>query len=425
MSEQPLSVTALTRYIKYKFDKDEHLKDVLIKGEISNFKHNVRGHFYFTLKDEKASIKAVMFRSDASGVIFKPKDGMTVLLRGYVSVFEVAGSYQIYVKSMDEVGLGNLYQQYLQLKATLEKEGYFDDAHKQPIPTLPRQIGVLTSATGAAVRDIINIINRRFPMSKIVVYPTTVQGVNAKDEIAKNIARADKDPNDVLIVGRGGGSIEDLWAFNERIVAQAIYDASTPIIASIGHETDFTISDFVADKRAPTPSGAAEIAVPDQMTFKRDIESAKNRLYDALRRIVRFKRERLVSQKDRYVFKDPQRLIEKPATQLESLQHRLTQSSPASRLKDNTKNLETLNTALNKAYERLIVSKTQALNDKTNRLKVQDPRLIVKQGYTLAKKAGNIVKSVQDISVGDTLEMEFQDGAITVDVKEIKEENHE
>ncbi len=425
MSEQALSVTALTRYIKHKFDKDKHLEDVLLKGEVSNFKHNVRGHFYFTLKDEKASIKAVMFRRDAQSVAFKPKDGMTVLLRGYVSVFEVAGSYQIYVKSMDEVGLGNLYQQYLQLKSTLEQEGYFQDARKKSLPPFAHRVAVLTSATGAAVRDIINIINRRYPLCEITVYPTTVQGTNAKDEIATNITRADASGHDVIIVGRGGGSIEDLWAFNERIVADAIKDAKTPIISAVGHETDFTIADFTADKRAPTPSGAAEIAVPDQVTLSRDLQRHSTRMYDALDRAIKTRKERLEYVRERYIFKDPQRLLERQNERLDNLHHRLKQVSPHNRLNDGKTQRERHSAMLHRAFKQIVKNKRHALEGITQKLEVQNPRLIVSQGYTLSKKAGEVIKSVHDVSVGDTLEVEFQDGTLSVEVKDKKEANHE
>ena len=263
--KQYLSVTALTKYIKYKFDNDVHLKNVLLKGEISNFKHHSRGHFYFTLKDDKAQISAIMFASNSQNVVFKPENGMSILVEGYLTVYEASGQYQIYVKKMDEDGVGSLHVAYEQLKKKLQEEGLFDQKHKQAIPKFPATIAVLTSPTGAAVKDIINIVNRRYPIAKIIVYPTLVQGEFAKDNIVNNLKQVNKHgKEDVIILGRGGGSIEDLWPFNEEAVAYEIFKSIIPIISSVGHETDFTIADFVADLRAPTPSGGAELAVPDQ-----------------------------------------------------------------------------------------------------------------------------------------------------------------
>jgi len=424
MPEKPLSVTALTKYIKYKFDHDSHLKDLLLEGEISNFKHNVRGHFYFTLKDDNASIQAVMFKGSAQHVNFTPKDGMNILVRGYISVFEVAGSYQVYVKSMEQVGLGNLYQAYLQLKEKLEKQGYFASFHKKDLPKYPKQIAVLTSATGAAVRDIINIISRRYPLVKILVYPTTVQGENAKHEIVANIKAADQnEANDLIIVGRGGGSIEDLWAFNEESVADAIYHCKTPIISAVGHETDFTIADFVADKRAPTPSGAAEIAVPDQRTLFNELNNNQQRLQDSFFRIIKRKKDRLEELLDRYVLKDPERLFERPLVNFESLLHRLKQQNPEKQLIEAQKNITQQTELLNRFMASLIDQKKKSLDRHLDKLEVMNPRLILNQGYTLAKKDGKVIKSIKELSIGDSVEMEMMDGMFKATVKEKKEES--
>ncbi len=425
MEKKPLSVTALTKYIKYKFDQDVHLKDILLEGEISNFKRNVRGHFYFTLKDDRASISAIMFKSNAQRVRFNPKDGMNILVRGYVSVFEAAGNYQVYISSMEEVGLGNLYQAYLQLKDKLEKEGYFSREHKQPLPRFPGQIAVLTSATGAAVRDIIHIINRRYPLVKIVVYPTTVQGENAKHEIVENIEKAGMNKeNDVIILGRGGGSIEDLWAFNEEMVAKAIYDCPVPIISAVGHETDFTIADFVADERAPTPSGAAEIAVPDKRVLLDDLHRTQKRFGDSLERKIRELRREVSNLTERYVIKDPSRLLEPKARLLDNLTHRLQTNSPKKRLDDAYDKLERQTDHLFRTYRRLLEIKSTSHTRLTDRLRVVNPRLIVEQGYTLTKKDGRIIKSVKDTALGDVLEMEFKDGNLKVEVLDKKEKNN-
>ena len=279
MEERYLTVSALTKYIKYKFDNDFHLTDVLLEGEISNFKHHSRGHFYFTLKDDNAQITAMMFQSYASKVKFEPQDGMKVYVRGTVTVYEASGVYQIVVKEMKSDGVGDLYLAYEKLKKELQEAGYFNIDHKRNIPRLPKVVGVITSPTGAAIHDIINTIGRRYPLCKIILYPALVQGEGAKESIVKQITQANIDGLcDVIICGRGGGSIEDLWAFNEKIVAMAIYNSEIPIISAVGHEVDFTIADFVADKRAATPTAAAEIATPSVDNLKEYITQSVGRI---------------------------------------------------------------------------------------------------------------------------------------------------
>lgn len=422
MDRKPLSVTALTKYIKYKFDQDRHLKDVLVEGEISNFKHNRRGHFYFTLKDDRTQISCIMFAHKARTVKFRPEDGMNIIVRGYVSVFEVAGSYQIYTESMEKTGLGNLYQAYLQLKNDLEKKGYFESAHKKPLPRYPRQIAVLTSGTGAAVRDIIHIINRRYPLVKILVYPTTVQGEYAVGEIVRNLKKAEANPdNDLVILGRGGGSIEDLWAFNEEKVADAIYACTLPIISAVGHETDFTIADFVADKRAPTPSGAAEIAVPDQLTLIRDIEQRRNRLSDALDRRIREQRRRLEYARERYVFKDPVRILSPMESRLDSLHKRLRSLHPSERLKRVSEKLKDMESRMERGAMRTLEIHKHTLDKYERSLSYTNPMRLLEDGYTLSRKDGRIIKSVRDVAEGDTLEMRFKDGTLSVKVLDKEE----
>ncbi len=425
MERIALTVTALTRYIKYKFDHDKHLEDVLLKGEISNFKRNVRGHFYFTLKDDNAQISVVMFASKARRVQFMPKEGMNVLLRGNISVYEVSGSYQLYADTMEEVGLGNLYQAYLQLKEQLEKQGLFDESHKKPLPRFPRQIAVLTSATGAAVRDIIHIINRRYPLCTLLIYPTTVQGEQAKHMIVENLQAADQNPdNDLIILGRGGGSIEDLWAFNEEIVARAIYETKLPVIAAVGHETDFTIADFVADKRAPTPSGAAEIAVPDQHVLLRDLHNHQTRLHDRLNQILTDKHRQVRQLAERYVLKEPARLLHTAEQRLDDLMHRLQMRHPEKQLVDGKETLRKTRTELHRAFTRVQELKQQKLENLENRLMSLDPRRIVDQGYILGKKDGRIIKSIHEVAPGDTLELELKDGQLETKVIDKKKKEH-
>lgn len=301
MKYNAVTVTQLNKYLKDRFDEDENLNAILVKGEISNFKNHYTGHLYFTLKDENSLIKCIMFKSYAEKLTFKPKDGMKVMVFGTVSVFERDGVYQIYAKSMMEDGIGDLHEQFEQLKAKLEKEGLFEQSHKKIIPLYPNVIGVLTSQTGAVIRDIINVSTRRNPNVYIRLLPVPVQGPGAAEQIADKIRiMNEKKLADVLIIGRGGGSLEDLWPFNEEIVARAIYNSELPVISAVGHETDFTISDFVADLRAPTPSAAAELAVPDVAELKMKIKNYQRRYEQALIRklqLIKLRYEKCMTRK--------------------------------------------------------------------------------------------------------------------------------
>ena len=293
MKYNAVTVTELNKYLKDRFDEDENLGAILVKGEISNFKNHYTGHLYFTLKDDKSLIKCIMFKSYAERLAFKPKDGMKVMVFGSVQVFERDGVYQIYAKQMLEDGMGDLHEKFEKLKKNLEEEGIFAESHKKPIPMYPKEIGVLTSQTGAVIRDIINVSTRRNPNVHIRLLPVPVQGPGAAEKIAEKIKTMnDKKLADVIIVGRGGGSLEDLWPFNEEIVARAIYESEIPIISAVGHETDFTIADFVADLRAPTPSAAAELAVPDVYELKQKLESYKNRCRISLKKKIELMRLR-------------------------------------------------------------------------------------------------------------------------------------
>lgn len=419
MSEEKyLSVTALTKYIKYKFDHDDHLKHVLLKGEVSNFKRHSRGHFYLTLKDDHAQISAIMFAGNARKVKFTPEDGMSILVEGYISVFEASGQYQIYINKMSEDGLGNLHVAFEQLKKKLSSEGLFEEAHKKPIPRFPNAIGVLTSPTGAAVRDIIHIVNRRFPLTKIIVYPTLVQGEYAKDDVVNNIELANKQKLvDVLIVGRGGGSIEDLWAFNEEVVARAIYASDLPIISSVGHETDFTISDFVADLRAPTPSGAAELAVPSQGDLLQYIGRLKAGATNSVSRLKTEKERALSRQLSSYVFTNPKRLIEGKSQRFDYLLDKLQLLSPKKRLDQSKIDLEKTQKAMQEYYIRLLKTKEYRYQVLLKELAGASPLNIMQKGYSMVKKEKKIIKSVEDLMVGDTLDVVMKDGHVEAIVK--------
>ena len=412
-----LSVTALTKYIKYKFDKDKHLKNVFLKGEISNFKHHSRGHFYFTLKDDKAQISAIMFASSSNKVKFTPSDGMSVTINGYISVFESSGNYQIYVKEMNEEGLGNLYLAYEQLKKKLAQDGLFSESHKLSIPRFPKTIAVLTSPTGAAVMDVINIVNRRFPLASIIVYPTLVQGEYAKDSIVKQLELVNTQKlADVIILGRGGGSIEDLWPFNEEIVANAIYNSKIPIISSVGHETDFTISDFVADLRAPTPSGGAELSVPDQLELLNHINRLNKQSKTSLISLLKYKVESLKRIESSYIFRDPQRITENKSLQLDYLSEKLELLNPINRLSQSKVDLEKIVKNLNVYYERYLFSKKNKYVLSINKLELLNPLSIMKKGYSVAKKNNIVIKSVDEINISDRIDILVNDGVIVTNV---------
>ena len=388
MKYNAVTVTQLNKYLKDRFDEDENLNAILVKGEISNFKNHYTGHLYFTLKDENSLIKCIMFKSYAEKLTFKPKDGMKVMVFGTVSVFERDGVYQIYAKSMMEDGIGDLHEQFEQLKAKLEKEGLFEQSHKKIIPLYPNVIGVLTSQTGAVIRDIINVSTRRNPNVYIRLLPVPVQGPGAAEQIADKIRiMNEKKLADVLIIGRGGGSLEDLWPFNEEIVARAIYDSKIPIISAVGHETDFTIADFVADLRAPTPSAAAEIANPDIYELKNKIAVTEERTRQALKKkmeLLKLKYNNIMKSK---AFLDPLKII----------------NDNYLRLDNNIKEITNIIKLKQKDSEKkfgLIVSKLDALS----------PLKTLSRGYAIIEKESNIVKSCNDLKDGDVVKLMLADG---------------
>ena len=393
-----ITVGALTRYIKYRLDNDPNLQEVCLKGEISNFKKHTRGHFYFTIKDEEFRISAIMFASNASKVNFEVQDGMKVLVKGKVTVFEGTGNYQIYVSEIKEDGIGNLFELYEKLKKDLEKEGLFKLEHKKPIPKIPNRIGVITAPTGAAVRDIMSTINRRYPLCEVILFPSLVQGKDAKEDIVKNIKLADTYNLDVIICGRGGGSIEDLWAFNEEIVARAIYECNTPIISAVGHEIDFTIADFVADKRAETPTAAAEMCAPSKQDLINLIKQMELRLNKNINSLITNNKLILHKLMDSYILKNPMSIYEVKEEKLSN-------------------DIEKLN-----GYIKVVLDKK---NDKYNhlveKLEVLNPLNTLKRGYTITKKDNKVISTVKNIKANDELEINLNDGFIITNVKEVKE----
>ena len=383
-----VSVTDLNKYIKDKIADDEYLNNILVKGEISNFKHHYTGHMYFTLKDEKSLIKCIMFKSYAQKLNFEPRDGMKVYILGSVSVFERDGIYQIYAKVMEEDGLGDLYTRYQKLKAELEEKGLFDESHKQKIPMMPKVIGVLTSQTGSVIRDIINVSTRRNPNVYIRLLPVPVQGEGAAEKIAYGIDYMNKNElADVLILARGGGSLEDLWPFNEEIVANSIYNSKIPIISAVGHETDFSISDFVADLRAPTPSAAAELAVPDIYEVKQKINTYQNRLRVSLTKKLEIMKLRYDKCMSSSVFKESTRRINENYIKIDTYVKQL--ENIINKVKEKNKN---------KYIE--LVTKLDTLS----------PLKTLTRGYSIIEKDGKIVKSISDLKTEDKIAIRLKDG---------------
>ena len=389
MTYHPISVTQLNLYVKEKFQEDEFLANVLVKGEISNFKHHYTGHMYFTLKDETSLIKCVMFKTYTSNLDFVPKDGMKVMVLGTVSVFERDGVYQIYAKAMQQEGVGDLHAKYEKLKAKLEQEGLFDASHKKPIPFMPKVLGVLTSNTGAVIRDIINVSTRRNPNVYIRLYPVPVQGQGAAEKIAKAIEIMNKNKlADVLIIARGGGSLEDLWPFNEEIVARAIYNSELPVISAVGHETDFTIADFASDLRAPTPSAAAELAVPSIEDVKKKIETNKNRLQNGLKRKMEFAKLRFEKCMKSSVYTNP----------LQKINENYMLIDKYTKLLENSMNLK-------------IKEKKTYMVEWISRLDALSPLKTLTRGYVMAtNEQGKIIKSVKEVNSEDKVSLRFTDG---------------
>lgn len=422
MNEKYLTVSAVTRYLKAKFDIDENLQTVYLKGEISNFKAHTSGHFYFSLKDENSKINAIMFRSNASKVIFKPTDGMKVLITGRIGVYEAMGSYQIYVDEMLEDGVGNLYIAFEQLKKKLQAEGLFDEALKKPIPRIPKRVGIVTASTGAAIRDIMTTIKRRFPICETILFPTLVQGENAKDDIVRNIKRAEDYDLDVLIVGRGGGSIEDLWPFNEEIVARAIYDCRIPVISAVGHEVDFTIADFVADLRAPTPTAAAELAVPNMSDLKKHIDQLSIRLNEAIYKKVNYLKLYLDSVKNSFVIKNPGVMFENRKQSLDLMNTKLNELmlGKVDKMKNELEKIKKSYVLTNPKL--LYKDNVVCLKNIIDKLELLNPLNILSRGYSITYMNDKALKSVKEVKKDDVLKIKLYDGMLETRVSKIEED---
>ena len=402
MQKRIITVSELNEYLKMLFEYDEILRNIYIKGEISNFtNHYKTGHFYFSLKDAGGSVRAVMFRSSASKLKFKPENGMRVIVGGRVSVFPRDGQYQVYVDVMEPDGVGALYMAYEQLRAKLEKEGLFAEERKKPLPRFPKRIGIVTSPTGAAIRDMLHITGRRFPSAEIVLYPALVQGADAAASIARGIRYFNtKKSVDLLIVGRGGGSLEDLWAFNEELLVRAVADSALPVISAVGHETDFTLCDFAADMRAPTPSAAAELAVPDTEELLSSLGHMNDRISLAMNRRLARSRDRLGLLSASRMLKDPRAFID-----------------------DKRMALAMDEQALYTRMERILAAKRAEFQYKTAKVEALNPLAVVARGYSAVfDEKGILVKSVSQLAPGDGVSFALTDGRVHARVEKIESE---
>ncbi|MBE6147558.1 MAG: exodeoxyribonuclease VII large subunit [Firmicutes bacterium] len=421
MQDKYITVGQLTRYIKFKIDNDEHLSRVFLKGEISNFKAHTRGHFYFTIKDETSRINAVMFSSSAAKLKFMPTDGMKILVVGRVSVYESTGGYQIYVEEMIEDGVGNLYVQFEQLKKKLAAEGLFAPEHKRPIPKIPKRVGIVTASTGAAIRDILSTIQRRWPFTETILFPSLVQGASAAPDIVRQIERAQEFDLDVLIVGRGGGSIEDMWCFNDEMVARTIYNSRIPIISAVGHEIDFTIADFVADLRAPTPTGAAEMAVPSKQDMIQYLNQLVLRLNKGISHEVSVKKDKLLTLKNSRVLQNPVTLYEMKEQKFDSIFEKLQLVMQGIISKERT-NFTALLQRTSYGIEKTLISEKHRFERNLNKLDVLNPLLTISRGYSVVRKDNKVISSISLVKEKDKIELELKDGFIETEVLTIKKE---
>ena len=419
MKEKYLTVTALTKYLKYKFESDENLRTVYIKGEISNFKAHSTGHFYFSIKDETSRINAIMFSSSAKKLNFMPKEGMKILCTGSIRIYEATGNYQIYVDDLLEDGVGNLYIAFEQLKEKLAKEGLFDPKYKKKIPKYPEKIGIVTAPTGAAIRDILSTIKRRYPMVQTYLFPALVQGEMSAIDIIKKIKQAENFDLDVLIVGRGGGSFEDLNSFNDEALARTIFDCPIPIISAVGHEIDFTIADFVADLRAPTPTAAAELAVPNIIDLKNTMQQYKIRFNEAITKSINLKKLYLDSVKNSFVIKNPMIMYENPKQKLDYILEKLNtiMEKQISQKKEYLNHLKQNYILTNP--ETIYQNQKIALKTIIEKLDLVNPLNILKRGYSLTTMNDKIIKSINDIKIKDHLTIKLTDGTLEVVVEKI------
>ena len=425
MNNNYITVSEVNKYIKEVINEDLLLRKVCLKGEISNFKAHSRGHYYFTLKDENSRINAVMFSFNNRNLKFTPVDGMKVLVMGKIDVYESTGSYQIYVEDMEEDGIGRLYIEYEKLKKKLSEEGLFDKDKKKKIRRVPSVIGIVTSPTGAAIKDILTTIKRRYPVCKTILFPALVQGEEASKDIAKKIKLAnsykDEYHIDTLIVGRGGGSLEDLWPFNEEVVARAIYNSKIPVISAVGHEIDVTISDFVADLRAPTPTAAAELAVPDINAIITYLDSAKTRGYNSLNNIISLNNKKLDNLKNSYILNNPLSMYEIKEQKLDTLIDNINRV-----MEKRLDNIKVRLYTINNSYimnnpDILYKYSNQKLKHIISKLEVLNPLSTLSRGYSIIKKDNKVISSIKNIKLEDVITITLKDGEVISKVIKVGE----
>ena len=415
MVDEYITVSKITDYIARLIGSDSNLKHVFIKGELSNVNLYRSGHLYFTLKDENSQIRGVMFNARRR-LKFKPEDGMKVLIEGKIDVYKINGVYQLYVSEISKDGIGDLHRRFEELKEKLNKEGLFDQSHKKKIPNFPKRIGVITAANGAAIRDIIITIKRRWPLCEVILFPSLVQGEKASQNIVYQIKNADKFDLDTLIVGRGGGSIEDLWSFNEEIVARAIYECETPVISAVGHEIDFTISDFVADLRAATPTAAAEIAVPPYVEIKNGVNQLDSRANLAINKILDENKNKLDNIISKRLFTSPGEIYAPKEMMLDGIINRLQHSSESLIMKNQNRLDLVKNSNVFKNPQEIIKNQKENYLLQLSKLEILNPLNTLKRGYTLAKSDGKLISSAKQLKSGDNLEVEFEDGNVNTKV---------
>ena len=411
------SITEINELVKSILESEPILNDIYVKGEISNIKYHSRGHLYFSLKDENSKINAVFFNVN-NKLLFDPKDGDSVLIRGRINVYPVSGSYQIVVTEMKQDGIGNLYVLFEELKRKLASEGLFDKEHKKKIPRFPEKVGVITAREGAAVRDIITTINRRYPLCEIYLFPSLVQGEGAKENIVRMIRKANETDIDVLIVGRGGGSIEDLWAFNEEIVAREIYNSRVPIISAVGHEIDYTIADFVADLRAPTPTAAAELAVKDKEDIENYLSDAVTRMNKALINKINYYSEKIEKYKSNFIINNPLKMFDAKINALNLMKEKIIRLSKI--FDDKSNELKILKEKLKQSYINNINLNQNLVNQIKIKLDLLNPTNVLQKGYSIVKKDNKIIKDKNDLNIGDNINIIMNNGEILSEVKGIE-----
>lgn len=420
MNDKYLTVTAVTRYLKHKIESDDNLRNIYLKGEISNFKAHSSGHFYFSIKDEKSVIKAIMFSGNTKKLGFIPTEGMKVLITGSISVYEATGNYQIYVDELIEDGVGNLYIAFEKLKEKLSKEGLFDSKYKKIIPKYPTKVGIVTASTGAAIKDILSTIKRRYPICETYLFPCLVQGENASIDINKKVIQADNFGLDVIIVGRGGGSFEDMNCFNDEVLARTIFNMKTPVISAVGHEIDFTIIDFVSDLRAPTPTGAAELAVPNIYDLTNMLKQYNIRLNEVTIKNINYKKLIMEKVKTSYVIKNPMLMYnnKKQAIDVKSEQLKNCLKNIIITKKEKINLIK--NSHLIKNPDAIYKNKLIEFNRLIEKLEILNPMSVLKRGYAITYKNDLVIKNIKDLKVNDLVKIKYHDGNIEAKIERIE-----